>query len=48
MTSGGSNDIPMNTLECSFGTICMFITGMAWAFCLNTIGNIINNLNRRR
>ncbi|EGR28969.1 hypothetical protein IMG5_165650 [Ichthyophthirius multifiliis] len=44
MISGGSNDLPLNMYECVFGIVCMFTTGMAWAYCLNTIGNIINSL----
>ena len=47
MISGGYNDVtPNNPIECCFAIGFMFITGMAWAFCLNSIGNIMNNINK--
>ena len=47
MISVGYGDVtPKNSLECLFSVIVMFITGMFWAYSLNTIGGIISNLQK--
>ena len=43
MITVGYGDItPQNEIECSFVVTTMIITGMVYAYSLNSIGNIIN------
>jgi hypothetical protein len=47
MITVGYGDItPKNYIELSFTIVTMFFTGMVWAYSLNSIGNIIENLNK--
>ena len=47
MISVGYGDVtPKNYIEISFSILCMFITGIVYAYSLNSIGNIISNINK--
>ncbi len=41
ITVGYGDVVPKNYIECLFAIITMFITGMVYAYSLNSIGNII-------
>ena len=46
ITVGYGDIIPKNSIECTFSIATMFFTGMVYAYSLNSIGNIINNINK--
>jgi hypothetical protein len=46
ITVGYGDVTPKNPIECTFSIITMFFTGMVYAYSLNSIGNIIENINR--
>lgn len=46
ITVGYGDVIPKNYIECQFAILCMFITGVVYAYSLNSIGNIITNINK--
>ena len=46
ITVGYGDVIPKNHIECIFSIITMFFTGMEYAYSLNSIGNIIENINK--
>ncbi len=41
ITVGYGDVTPKNYLECQFSICCMFLTGIVYAYSLNSIGNII-------
>ncbi|EGR27051.1 hypothetical protein IMG5_202320 [Ichthyophthirius multifiliis] len=46
MITVGYGDItPQNQIECTFTVITMFFTGVVYAYSLNCIGNILQNIN---
>jgi hypothetical protein len=46
ITVGYGDVVPKNDIECIFAIITMFFTGMVYAYSLNSIGNIIENINK--
>jgi hypothetical protein len=46
ITVGYGDVTPKNYIECTFSIITMFFTGMVYAYSLNSIGNIIENINK--
>ena len=47
MITVGYGDItPQNEVECAFVVFTMIITGMVYAYSLNSIGNIISDINK--
>ena len=47
MISVGYGDVtPKNSTECILSVCIMFLSGMFYAYSLNSIGNIISNINK--
>lgn len=46
ITVGYGDVIPKNYIECVFSIMTMFVAGMVYAYSLNSIGNIIENINK--
>jgi hypothetical protein len=46
ITVGYGDVVPKNPIECTFSIITMFFTGMVYAYSLNSIGNIIADINK--
>lgn len=46
MITVGYGDItPQNPMEVTFSVVTMFLTGVVYAYSLNCIGNILDNIN---
>ena len=46
MISVGYGDVTAkNYIECTFSIVTMFVTGIMYAYSLNSIGNIITEIN---
>ena len=46
ITVGYGDVIPKNSTECLLSVSIMFLSGMFYAYSLNSIGNIISNINK--
>jgi hypothetical protein len=47
ITVGYGDVTPNNYIECVFAIFTMLFTGIFYAYCLNSIGNIIININKQ-